>query len=167
MGYKVASTYPGSKVLGDFLAANAAYVAGVYSDLGSIVMGALQSIQVGRGTQSGQQAAIGRMYAQFKDTSATPVLLRGRIRLQVYDANGVPVANGLVMDERTEAVAPPATGLDRPSMFPLPVRGLKIPPNYSLHLLFNCDKGLGDDGTLGIANSELYFDTTEYTLTLS
>ncbi|MHB2020329.1 MAG: hypothetical protein ACYCW6_25615 [Candidatus Xenobia bacterium] len=166
MPYKVQSAYPGAKVLKDFISANAAYVAGTYTDIGNIAMGALQSLQVGRGTHTGQQSAIGRMYAKLEDTSTTPVSLSGRVRLQVYDPNGVPVANGLLLDERTEAIAEPASGLNRNEMFPLPLRGSLLAPNYSLHLLINIDKSLGDDGTLSQSGSALYLDTTEYTLIL-
>ena len=165
MPYVVQSVYPGSKVLKDFMAADGAYVAGNYTDMGNIAMGALQSLQIGRGTHTGQAQAIGRIYGNFKDTSATQVALTGRIRLQVFDPNAVPVANGLLLDERTEALATPASNI-RADSLPLPLRGLKIAPNYSLHLLFQGDKGGADNGTMDYDGSVLYLDTTEYTLVL-
>lgn len=166
MPYQVQSRYPGAKVLKDFIAANADYVAGTYSDIGHITMGALQSLQVGRGAHTGQESAVGRIYAALKDTSATPVALSGRLRLQVYDPNSAPVANGIVLDERTEAIATPANSY-RAEMFPLPIRGSMLAPNYSLHLLLNIDTGLGDDGVLSYAGSTLYFDAVQYTLILT
>ena len=166
MPFQVQSTYPGAKVLKDFLSANAAYVAGVYSDIGHVTMGALQSLQVGRGSQAGQNSAVGRVYASLKDTSATPVALSGRLRLQVYDPNDAPVANGIVLDERTEAIAVPANTY-RNEMFPLPSRGALLAPNYSLHLLVKVDTGLGDDGTLSLSGSSFYVDCDEYTLILT
>lgn len=165
MGYVVQSTYPGAKVLKDFLSANAAYTTGTYTDVGNIAMGALQSLQVGRGAHSGQNSAVGRVYCSLKDTSATPVALSGRVRLAVYDPNAAPVANGILLDERTEALATP-TNTYRAEMFPLPLRGLKLAPNYSLHLLLNIDKNLSDDGTLNYTTSTLYFDCVLYTLVL-
>lgn len=166
MPYKNQSQYPGAKVLKDWLSANAAYTAGTYSDLGNITMGALQSLQLGRGSQQGQDTAVGRCWASLKDTSATPVSLSGRIRLAVYDPNSAPVANGILLDERTEALAVIGSTTSRQYAFPLPSRGAQLAPNYSLHLLLNVDKGLGDDGTLDYTTSTLYVDCMEYTLVL-
>lgn len=166
MPFSVLAKYPGSKVLKDFISANTAYKTGTFTDLGNVTMGALQGLQVGRGAHTGQESAVGRAWASLYDTSATPVAVSGRVQLFIYDPNGVPVAGGLVMNERTEALALPASDV-RQGALPLPLRTPKVYPNYSLHLLLNVDTGLGDSGTLSLSGSKFYADTTEYTLQLT
>ena len=168
MPYQNQSAYPGAKTLKDFISANTAYTAGTYTDMGNITMGALQSLQLGRGSHQGQDTAVGRAWVTLKDTSATPVALSGRVRLAVYDPNSAPVANGILLDERTEALAVNGSVTSRQYAFPLPVRGAQIAPNYSLHLLLTVDTGLADDGTLAKSpTSVLYVDCVEYTLVLA
>lgn len=133
--------------------ATVALTQGVYTRLGARVIQAGELLSLGYGDQSGQNNAQGRIYAQLKDNSGTPVVLNGVFRLSVYTPQNRPLV--ILGEWRTDTLS--AGAGDRTKQVPLPESIYQLSEDKQLVLEFNCDT----TATLAKANCSILMDTTE------
>ncbi|WP_353853166.1 hypothetical protein [Dehalobacter restrictus] len=112
-----------------------AVLAGIPVKLGEYQVQAGEELAIGYGPFAGQSDAIGRVYMQFKDDTATPVLEPGLVRLSVWSPQNRPL---VVLGEwRTEALNTSAT--DRTQQLPLSENQVNIREDQKLVLEFISD----------------------------
>jgi hypothetical protein len=136
-------------------AATVGVVAGAAAVLGKYAVQAGEAIKLGFGNLSGQENAIGRLYMQFKDTTGTPVLLSGTVRLSIWSPQDRPIA--IIGEWRTEQLDTVAT--DRTKQIPMPEDIYKITEDKKVVLEFISDT----TATLSKANSTIVMDITRFT----
>lgn len=130
-------------------------VLGQYNKLGQYVVSAGETISVGFGQLSGMDNAIGRIYGILKDSAATPVELKGKLRLSIYSPQDRPMK--IVWELRTESLNTSAA--DRTKQTPLPEGIEEVTEDKKIVLEFLPD-AIGN-GTVSKANSDLIFDITQ------
>lgn len=115
-----------------------------------------EMIAIGFGQETGQNNAQGRIFMDLKDTTATPVAIKGLVRLQAYSPQNRPIK--ILGEWRAEVLA---TGSgDRTKQVPLPEDIFYLPEDRKLVLEVIADS----TQTLSKANSTIYLDTTTETV---
>lgn len=135
--------------------ATVAIVLGQYNKLGEYKVQAGETISIGYGAFSGMDNAIGRVYGILKDSAATPVELKGKLRLTIYSPQDRPMK--IMHEWRTEALNTSAT--DRTKQTPLSEGIEEITEDKKIVLEFLPD-AIGN-GTLSKTNSDLIMDVTQ------
>lgn len=131
-----------------------AVLAGIPVKLGEYQVQAGEEIAIGYGPFVGQESAIGRLFIELKDDSATPAVENGLVRLSVWDPQNRPL---IVLGEwRTETTASGAT--DRTLRIPLPENRVNLTEDQKLVLEFISDA----DDTLTKAACTVAVDCTRY-----
>jgi hypothetical protein len=133
-------------------AATKTTVAGEYVRLGVYTVQAGEIISIGYGMLSGQDNAVGRIYMDLKDGSATPAALNGTVRLSAFSAQDRP--QEILFEARTEAIN--NNGTDRTKQMPFPEHDLWLTEDKKLVLEFCCDTA----ATLTKANCTILMDIT-------
>jgi hypothetical protein len=129
-------------------------IAGQYIEVGSYTVPAGEMVSIGYGALSGQDTAEGRIFMELKDTTATPVILDGTIRLLALSPQDRPLE--VLAEFRTETLRYNST--DRTKMPPLAEHAVTLREDQQLCLQFKSDT----TATLSKANSNLIMDCTKY-----
>lgn len=135
----------------DFMTGDATVYAGKWNKIGDFLVPAQNAYRFGYGTPS-QPDNQGYIYIELKDTSATPVEVKGKIRLAVADYNERTIIN--VFEEREEVLHGSMT--DRKLMKPLPDTGVEATEDMRLQIWLLPDA----NATVSKANSTLLIPTT-------
>lgn len=86
--------YPGTFTKNDVVTegATVTLVPGNYTKIGEYVVKADEGVGLGRGPYDSLNAAIGRLYAEFKDNAATPnVITDGTFRVMLQSSQDIPI----------------------------------------------------------------------------
>lgn len=121
--------------------------------LGEYKVQAGEMIMLGYETKSGLDDAVGRFYASIKDTTATPVELKGKLRLSVFSPQDRPIQ--ILAEFDTDIVNDNPT--DRTKQTPFPANGIFLSEDKKLVLEFISRT----TATVSKANSVMLFDTTQ------
>ena len=79
--------------------ATVALVPGQYVTIGELVVKADELVGMGFGSYKAQDQADGRIYADFKDSSSTPVAIQGKFRIIMLSSQNIPVgASPVILD---------------------------------------------------------------------
>lgn len=153
MAKKALNKYSSAFTKQQLLKADKAVTAGEPVRLGQYKVQAQELIKVGSGMLSGQDSAIGRIYADFRDNTASPgAQIEGFVRLSAYDAHNTP--KEVIEEFRTEDLR---LGANDPSQRKiLPQHDLWITEDNVLVLEFIADA----DGTVGAENTEFIMSMT-------
>lgn len=127
-------------------------VAGQIMRLGEYKVEAGERIGLGYGDQNGQNNAVGRLYASFKDNSTTPVQLHGLVRFSIYSPQNKPLST--LAEYRSETLVHGAS--DRSLQVPFAEFDEWASEDKRIVLEFISDTS----GTLSKANSDLLMDIT-------
>lgn len=111
-----------------------------------------EKISIGYGVQSGMDNAVGRIYADFKNSESTPGNVEGLVRLSVWSPQNRLMK--ILKEWRTEELRTSST--DRTKQIPLPEHEIEITEDKKLVLEIVADA----DATLSKANSTLVMSTT-------
>lgn len=154
MGVMLDSNWRTAMRLQDFMTGDVSVVTGQYNKLGEYVVKAGERLALGWGDFHGQQDADGRIYADFKDNSASPgASIEGQVQLAIYDPNDHPL---VILDEfRTEQLR--TNSSDRTKQMPFPIQTVGATRDKKVVLYFKPDVA----GTVGLANSSLLMDITK------
>lgn len=137
-------------------AATVSVIAGQYVKLGEKKVEAGELLAIGYGQESGQNNAQGRIFMDIKDTTATPVAVKGTVRLQVYSPQNRPLV--ILGEWRTETLSSGAN--DRTKMIPLPEDVYFLSEDKKLVLEFLADA----NQTVSKTNTTILLDTTLETI---
>lgn len=77
--------------------ATVALVPGQYVTVGELVVKADELVGMGYGPYTAQDQANGRIYADFKDNSGTPVAITGKFRIIMLSSQNIPVGSAPVV----------------------------------------------------------------------
>jgi hypothetical protein len=131
-----------------------AVLAGIPIKLGEYQVQAGEEIAIGFGPFAGQESAIGRIYAEIMDDTATAAEEPGMLRLSVWDPQNRPL---IVLGEwRTETLSSGAS--DRSLRIPLPESNINLTEDQKLVLEFISDAS----DTVVKASSTIAVDCTRY-----
>lgn len=149
MAERFRSAFTASDLIGS---ATVSLVAGAITRLGEYKVQAGELVTVGFASQDGQNNAVGRLFMELKDTTATPVVLNGKVRMSVYSPQN---RNLVILGEwRTETLSHGKT--DRSLMTPLPENNIWVSEDKRIVLEFISDT----TATLSKTNSTILMDTT-------
>lgn len=149
MGNEVfTSTYTKNELISASMAVNS----GQYTRLGSYQVTAGEKISVGAGMLSGMDNAIGRIYAKFLNSDATPLEVPGKVRLSIYSPQDRPIM--IVKEFRTEDLNTNAS--DKTKQLPLPEHDVWIREDQKLVLEFLPDS----TGYISKTNTTLLMSVT-------
>jgi hypothetical protein len=134
--------------------ATVSVLAGQPVKLGEYVVSAGEMIMLGYETKSGLDDAVGRIFANIKDNSASPgVELKGKLRLSAYTPQGRPMR--ILAEFDTDIVNDNET--DRTKQTPFPANGIFLSEDKKLVLEFISKT----TATVGKTNSRILFDVTQ------
>lgn len=140
--------------LGDFgITSNVALVQNKPTFIGEYVVPAGMLIQPGNGPYNSLEQAVGRIAATLKDTSGSPALLRGSLRLSVWSEDDRQL---MTIDEFDIGRLDQS---DYAKMQPFAQRGIAISEDKKFVLEIIC---LDSGKTLNVAASSLYMDVTKH-----
>lgn len=135
-------------------AATTTVAVGQFNKLGERKIEAGESISIGFGSQSGQEAAQGRIFMDIRDSGVSPgAQIKGTVRLQVYSPQNRPLV--ILGEWRTETLA--SGSGDRTKQVPLPEDIYSITEDKKIVLEFMPDAA----ATVGKTNTIILLDTTE------
>lgn len=137
-------------------AATVTLTAGSVIKVGERKVEAGEMIALGYGQESGQNNAQGRIFMDLKDTTATPVAIKGLVRLTAYSPQNRVIR---ILGEWRAEVLGTGAG-DRTKQVPLPEDLYLLPEDRKLVLEIIADA----TQTLSKANSTIYVDTTTETV---
>lgn len=139
--------------LGDFMSGDVAVKGGSFYKLGEYVVKAGQLVTVGNGNIQTMSDAIGRIYARFADTTASPgAEIKGTMRLSIQSAQDQPIE--IIREYRTELLN--TNSSDRTKQLPLPMYSAFVSRDKKIVVEFKADS----DATVSKANSSLLMDAT-------
>lgn len=137
--------------LSDFMSADKAVVAAEWTKLGQVQVVPGQELSPGWGSLEALNQAVGRIYAEFQN--ATSVVLKGKVRLSVYNNQDQPMGNGIIFEMRTEKLGRSTTASEQVTF---PRWKGDLTAYKKLVLEFKCDTS----DTLTFAKSTLLMDMT-------
>lgn len=149
MAKKIGNKYTSAFTKQQLLKADKNVIAGEPVRLGTYKVQAQELVSVGAGMLSGQDSAVGRIYADFQDGVGA---IEGFVRLSAYDAHNTP--KEVIEEFRTEDLRLGANDPSQRKVFPQ--HDLWITEDNMLVLEFIADA----DGTVNAANTEFIMSIT-------
>ena len=160
MANNLGAIYPSTWTENDVITkgATVTLVAGQYTPVGEYTVKADEMVGIGRGPYGTQNEAIGRIYALFKDSSASGgATFEGRFRIMLLSSQEIPIgAKPVFLHVDLAALR---TGKNIPAdRFVLPFELLMLQKDKKFQFLIKVDGST--NVTLSKDNSEVLIDTS-------
>lgn len=93
MANNAGTLYPGSFTQAEVCSSgDVSLTPGVYTKIGEYKVQADEAVGIGRGSYSSQDTAIGRLIANFKNSTGTAILT-GKFRIMLVSSQDIPIGN--------------------------------------------------------------------------
>lgn len=143
---------------GDVIGASTvALVLNQYVTIGELVVKADELVGMGYGSYKAQDQADGRIYADFKDNSGTPVAIEGKFRIIMLSSQNIPVGASPVVLDVDVAALRNGSG-SRPGQIPFNFNDILLSKDKKF--AFQIMNTAGSAQTLSKANSSVLMDIT-------
>ena len=134
-----------------------ALVPGQYVTVGELVVKADELVGMGYGSYKAQDQADGRIYADFKDNSGTPVAITGKFRIIMLSSQNIPVGASPVVLDVDVAALRNGSG-SRPAQIPFNFNDILLSKDKKF--AFQIMESGSSSQTLSQANSTVLMDIT-------
>lgn len=143
---------------GDVIGASTvALVLNQYVTIGELVVKADELVGMGYGSYKAQDQADGRIYADFEDTTGTPVPIEGKFRIIMLSSQNIPVGASPVILDVDCAALRNGSG-SRPGQIPFNFNDILLSKDKKF--AFQIMNTAGSAQTLSKANSSVLMDIT-------
>lgn len=148
------STFRSALITSDFMTGTVTCPAGIFTRLGARVIQAGELLSLGYGSQSGQQDAQGRIFADVRDNGTAPGLqVNGTFRITAYTPQDRPLV--ILAEFRTEALN--QNSADRTKLLPWPESIYQVSEDKKIVIEFKPDA----TATISNVNTKMVIDITE------